>query len=114
MRLTFLLATGVAITIVNGLTFIEARDAAVDYASSSIEVLKRALPALPKREASLEERKNTCPPIWTSIVSDLSAMFLGSDGQCNDDARAAIRVSLLLCYPSHSPLPSLFFSEHIN
>ncbi|KAI5246687.1 heme peroxidase [Aureobasidium subglaciale] len=32
-----------------------------------------------------------CPAIWTTISSDLTASFLGSDGQCTDLARAAIR-----------------------
>ena len=32
-----------------------------------------------------------CPAIWTSISSDLTSSFLGSDGQCTDLARAAIR-----------------------
>ncbi|TVY42564.1 Versatile peroxidase [Lachnellula subtilissima] len=89
MRLTSLIVTGVAVTVVNGLSFIEARDASFQYVSSSIEVLKRAVPELPKRE--VVPRKNNCPAIWTTIVSELSAMFLGPDGQCNDDARAAIR-----------------------
>ncbi|TVY27414.1 Versatile peroxidase [Lachnellula hyalina] len=89
MRLTSLIVTGVAVTVVNGLSFIEARNAAFEYVSSSIEVFKRAVPELPKRE--VVPRKNNCPAIWTTIVSDLNTMFLGSDGQCNDDARAAIR-----------------------
>jgi hypothetical protein len=93
MRLTSLITAGVAVAAINGLSFIEARDAVIDYTSSSIEALKRSLPELPKREASLTPRKDNCPAIWTSIVKDLNAMFLGSDGQCNDDARAAIRVS---------------------
>ncbi|KAF2189039.1 class II peroxidase [Zopfia rhizophila CBS 207.26] len=33
---------------------------------------------------------NKCPAIWSTISKDLTAMFLGN-GQCNDDARAAIR-----------------------
>jgi hypothetical protein len=105
MRLTSFVAAGVALTVVNGLSFIEARDAVVDYTSSSVEVLKRSLPTLPKREASLAPRKDSCPAIWTSIVKDLNAMFLGSDGQCNDDARAAIRVS--------SNLLAVQFAPHI-
>jgi hypothetical protein len=36
---------------------------------------------------------NECPAIWQTIVADLSKRFLGEDGQCNNDARAAIRVS---------------------
>lgn len=32
----------------------------------------------------------SCPAVWTQISKDLTAKFL-SDGQCNPDARAAIR-----------------------
>jgi hypothetical protein len=34
-----------------------------------------------------------CPAIWQTIIADLRKRFLGSNGQCTDDARAAIRVS---------------------
>lgn len=33
---------------------------------------------------------SSCPAVWTQISRDLTAKFL-SDGQCNPDARAAIR-----------------------
>ncbi|KAF2670490.1 heme peroxidase [Microthyrium microscopicum] len=32
-----------------------------------------------------------CPAVWTQITSDLTKLFVQSDGQCNDLARAAIR-----------------------
>ena len=40
---------------------------------------------------NLFKRKNVCPAIWTTISKDLTTSFLGSDGQCTDLARAAIR-----------------------
>jgi hypothetical protein len=33
-----------------------------------------------------------CPQIWSEISRDLSQMFLTADGQCNDNARKAIRL----------------------
>ena len=39
-----------------------------------------------------------CPAVWHQISSDLSALFL-SGGQCNDDARAAIRAAFHDCFP---------------
>lgn len=55
-------------------------------------------PILPRSD-SLIPRKNgggDCPPVWKSVVSDLSAMFVDtSNGQCNDNARAAIRESIV-------------------
>jgi hypothetical protein len=42
------------------------------------------------------ERKNAaCPAVWSNVVKDLTAMFLDTSvnpSQCNDDARAALRV----------------------
>lgn len=34
-----------------------------------------------------------CPPVWHDVSSALTKQFLGSDGTCNDDARAAIRAA---------------------
>lgn len=34
-----------------------------------------------------------CPPVWHEISSDLTKQFLGPDGDCNDNARAAIRAA---------------------
>lgn len=36
----------------------------------------------------------TCPAIWMQISSGSSPLFCGTDGQCTDLARAAIRVAL--------------------
>lgn len=33
-----------------------------------------------------------CPLIWQAIAVEYMANFMGPDGQCTDDARAAIRV----------------------
>ena len=41
--------------------------------------------------ANLFKRKNVCPAVWTTISKDLTTSFLGSNGQCTDLARAAIR-----------------------
>jgi hypothetical protein len=39
-----------------------------------------------------------CPAIWQTIIADLNKRFLGGNGQCTDDARAAIRVSYTTYY----------------
>ncbi|KAI0600108.1 heme peroxidase [Biscogniauxia sp. FL1348] len=41
----------------------------------------------------------SCPTVWTTIATDLKTSFLGDDGNCNDDARAAIRASFHDCFP---------------
>ncbi|KAJ9626984.1 fungal class II heme-containing peroxidase [Taxawa tesnikishii (nom. ined.)] len=38
----------------------------------------------------------SCPAVWSTISTELTSMFL-SNGQCNDDARAAIRASFHDC-----------------
>lgn len=32
-----------------------------------------------------------CPAVWTQVSQDLTKLFVGADGQCTDDARAAVR-----------------------
>ncbi|PVI05537.1 class II peroxidase [Periconia macrospinosa] len=39
---------------------------------------------------------SSCPSVWNEISSELTTLFL-SDGQCNDDARAAIRLNFHDC-----------------
>lgn len=56
--------------------------------SSSV---KDAIASAPKVFA--RKGGSTCPAIWTTISSELTKVFLGSDGQCTDLARAAIRFS---------------------
>jgi len=34
---------------------------------------------------------STCPAVWTKVSAELTTKYLGADGLCNDDARAAIR-----------------------
>lgn len=64
---------------------------------SSLAAPIRAISGLlPARAAALSARSGTCPPIWNTITADLTAMFL-SNGQCNDDARAAIREAFHDC-----------------
>lgn len=62
--------------------------------ASVVDLNARSLDSL---KGGLEERKSAaCPAVWTKVVADLKTMFLdNSTAQCNDDARAAIRVSLL-------------------
>ncbi|KAF1355586.1 heme peroxidase [Delphinella strobiligena] len=43
------------------------------------------------RSVSASPRDGTCPAIWTQISSQLTSEFRGTDGQCTDLARAAIR-----------------------
>ncbi|KAI2470071.1 class II peroxidase [Annulohypoxylon bovei var. microspora] len=40
-----------------------------------------------------------CPAVWTDVAADLKTSFIDSDGNCNDDARAAIRLAFHDCFP---------------
>ncbi|OTA93720.1 putative class II peroxidase [Hypoxylon sp. CO27-5] len=40
-----------------------------------------------------------CPSVWTDVAADLKLTFLDTDGNCNDDARAAIRLAFHDCFP---------------
>jgi Peroxidase len=44
-------------------------------------------------EASVLPRAagGACPAVWTQISQDLIKLFVGTDGQCTDDARSAVR-----------------------
>ncbi|KAF2098395.1 heme peroxidase [Rhizodiscina lignyota] len=72
--------------------------AAFDLAAlkdSLSSLIPRSLPnitLIPRKDGG----KGNCPAIWTTVSSDLTAMFL-SGGQCNDDARAAIRAAFHDC-----------------
>jgi len=60
--------------------------------SDITQSLKRGLSSLAPRSASLAPRKDVaCPAVWSTISKALTPMFL-SNGVCNDDARAAIRM----------------------
>lgn len=42
------------------------------------------------------KRAGDCPPVWGDVASELSQLFFDTTaGECNDDARAAIRASAL-------------------
>jgi hypothetical protein len=41
--------------------------------------------------SSLIKRKASCPTYWQQISKDLNAAFLDTNGQCNSNARAAVR-----------------------
>jgi hypothetical protein len=41
--------------------------------------------------SSLIKRKASCPTYWQQISKDLNARFLDTNGQCNANARAAVR-----------------------
>lgn len=56
----------------------------------------------------------TCPQVWQDISGELTALFLGSDGQCNDAARAAIRATFHDCFPDGGCDGSLSFEEEIS
>lgn len=69
---------------------------AISFPSSMADVsalsssLKNAITSMP----NILVRKDgggSCPAIWTNISASLTPYFLGSDGQCTDMARAAIR-----------------------
>lgn len=99
MRLTPILATAAAISSVQAFKLAEARITLSDYANA----LKLSLPdysnLLTRSPTPGLETRASCPAVWTSIVSDMSAMFIDkslSPSQRNDDARAAIRVSFTL------------------
>ncbi|KAI1209813.1 class II peroxidase [Annulohypoxylon truncatum] len=40
-----------------------------------------------------------CPAVWTDVAAELKTTFIDSSGNCNDDARAAIRLSFHDCFP---------------
>ncbi|KAK7530371.1 heme peroxidase [Phyllosticta citribraziliensis] len=61
---------------------------------AAVSSVKDAAHNLFARQASA--RKNTCPKIWSQVASDLRDAFV-SGGQCNDDARAAIRLAFHDC-----------------
>jgi hypothetical protein len=54
-----------------------------------------------------------CPTVWFQISGDLTAMFL-TRGQCNDDARAAIRAGFHDCFPDGGCDGSLALPDEIS
>ncbi|KAI1079162.1 heme peroxidase [Whalleya microplaca] len=49
--------------------------------------------------ALVAQARAQCPSVWTDVATDLKTLFVGSDGTCTDDARAAIRLSFHDCWP---------------
>jgi hypothetical protein len=85
MHFTHVMTLVAVITSANGFSFSEVR--------STISEKYNAL--FTRVPAPMIEERAACPAIWTTIVGDLTKMFLDtsvSPSQCNDDARAAIRV----------------------
>lgn len=74
-----------------------------DYGNDALNFVKRSMPLSVRSGGSSGSGSNSgpgsgCPPVWTSIAKDLTAMFLDTSiGQCNDDARAAIREAFHDC-----------------
>jgi hypothetical protein len=61
------------------------------YSNRALESIKRFVPTVTARASS------SCPAFWTNVTTDLTTMYVGSDGQCNDDARATIRAAFHDC-----------------
>ncbi|CAG8978393.1 hypothetical protein HYALB_00009979 [Hymenoscyphus albidus] len=94
MRFSCSLVAALAIISSNALSF-----------SNSLRLIRRSIPTPISRLLSIRQDNSTdvtsstilaekgaeCPAAWQAIVKDFSAMFMGPDGQCTDDARAAIR-----------------------
>ena len=57
--------------------------------------------------------RGQCPAVWSQISKDLTGMFL-SGGQCNDDARAAIRAVFHDCFPDGGCDGSLALPEELS
>jgi hypothetical protein len=67
------------------------------YGNDALHFVKRSMPTLSVRKNG-SSGSGKCPAVWTSIASDLTRMFLDTSiGQCNDDARAAIREAFHDC-----------------
>jgi manganese peroxidase len=59
---------------------------AISY-TPTVESVKRTISGLLRRDGG----SGKCPAVWSTISTDLTTTFLGSDGLCTDMARAAIR-----------------------
>jgi Peroxidase len=59
---------------------------------------KPAPSAHPAPPAGNNPTTGGCPAVWTQVAQALTSLFLTS-GQCNDDARAAIRAVFHDCFP---------------
>jgi hypothetical protein len=61
------------------------------------------------------KRQASCPQVWFDISKELTPLFLGSDGQCTDAARASIRGVFHDCFPAGGCDGSLLlFDEEVG
>ncbi|RDW64717.1 peroxidase-6 [Coleophoma cylindrospora] len=80
MRYTSILAVAAGIS---------STTAFAEFGARSVEHLNDGL---------VERKSAACPAVWTNVVAELKGMFFDSSiGQCNDDARAAIRAAFHDC-----------------
>ena len=70
--------------------------------------------ALPEQLQPVVPRQASCPSVWTDVASDLKTTFIGSDGLCTDDARAAIRLSFHDCFPDGGCDGSILLSDECS
>ena len=88
MLYTMVLGAALAVASTYAVSFADVRSTLSFYSKH----VRDALPTFP----ALEVRKDPeCPAVWKDVVKDLSALFIDrsfNPSQCNDDARAAIRV----------------------
>lgn len=59
--------------------------------------ISRAASSLRRSARSLVARQSSCPAVWSTISSELTAQYL-SNGQCTDAARSAIRGAFHDCF----------------
>ncbi|KAH7364132.1 heme peroxidase [Rhexocercosporidium sp. MPI-PUGE-AT-0058] len=101
IRLTPILFTVVTAKTVYGLSFLEVRSAFVAYTDRLRRSLSDYDNVFNRSAAEVEARgSGGCPAVWTSIVTEMSALFIDNSttpSQCNDDARAAIRAAFHDC-----------------
>lgn len=87
LRLLFLLVTCVTVQ-------------AFSLADVSEYARSISVPAFSRVKRTFEgafTRRDTCPAVWNDIANQLGSLFL-SNGQCNDNARGAIRAAFHDCF----------------
>lgn len=67
--------------------------------ATAIASLLELAAAVDNSPAAPIRRQTTCPSVWSEVATDLKASFVETNGTCNDDARAAIRLSFHDCFP---------------
>lgn len=68
-----------------------------EYSNSAIAAVKRTATNLLERKDGGSGGGKSCPAVWGTIAGDLKKRYVGSDGKCTDDARAAIREAFHDC-----------------